>query len=168
MPDEYRRSFAKDVEDLKAQLKREQELNRASLPGVLGEGGVPSARAADWACRVPSPRVCVTVCQARWRRSCRRCLGCGSLLQETRGVRRPARWRTCARGWRRPAPGWRVQEVKLRNEVDQIMKLWEEAQSTNGAEVEHLQERILELKQQLADTKARLRKAEGSLEEYSF
>jgi chromosome segregation ATPase len=62
----------------------------------------------------------------------------------------------------------RAQEVKLRSEVDQIMRLWEEAQSTNGAEVEHLQERILELKQQLADTKARLRKVEGSLEEYSF
>jgi chromosome segregation ATPase len=62
----------------------------------------------------------------------------------------------------------RAQETKLRAEMDQIMKLWEEAQHTNAAEVEHLQERILELKQQLADTKARLRKAEGHLEDYNF
>ena len=59
-------------------------------------------------------------------------------------------------------------ERKMRAEIEKIMALWEEAQATSAAEIEQLQERVIELKDLLAQTRERQRKAEGALEDYNF
>jgi hypothetical protein len=59
----------------------------------------------------------------------------------------------------------RAAEASLRGELDQIMKLWEEAQRTNAVEMEQLQERIMELKEMLAKEREIARRLQAREEE---
>ena len=52
--------------------------------------------------------------------------------------------------------------------MDQIMRLWDEAQQTSGAEILELQERVRELRAQLQQAQAERRRAEAREESYSF
>ena len=57
-------------------------------------------------------------------------------------------------------------EQKMRAEMDQIMKLWDEAQQTSGAEILELQERVRELRAQLQQAQAERRRAEAREDSY--
>jgi len=59
-------------------------------------------------------------------------------------------------------------EQKMRAEMDQIMRLWDEAQQTSAAEVEDLQARVAELRRELAGAQSARRRAEAQTEDYSF
>lgn len=56
----------------------------------------------------------------------------------------------------------------MRAEMDQIMRLWDEAQQTSAAEVEDLQARVAELRRELAGAQSARRRAEAQTEDYSF
>ena len=60
----------------------------------------------------------------------------------------------------------RTQEATMRAEMEQIMKLWDEAQRSSAAEVEHLQDRIVELKDVIANQREQGRRLESRIEEY--
>ena len=55
----------------------------------------------------------------------------------------------------------RASEATMRAEMEQIMKLWEEAQLSSAAEVQSLQDRILELRSGERDQRARIKDYES-------
>lgn len=63
--------------------------------------------------------------------------------------------------------GARSSEGTMRAEMEQIMKLWEEAQATSAEEVQALQERCAELKAELAHERAQGRRLAAKAEEYA-
>ena len=63
--------------------------------------------------------------------------------------------------------GARSSEATMRAEMEQIMRLWEEAQATGAEEVRALQERCAELKAELVHEKAQTRRLQAKTEEYA-
>ena len=54
----------------------------------------------------------------------------------------------------------------MRAEMEGIMRLWDEAQTTSAAENDELLERVSELKAELAAAKASQRRAEAASDDY--
>jgi hypothetical protein len=55
----------------------------------------------------------------------------------------------------------RASEATMRSEMEQIMRLWEEAQLSSAAEVQSLQDRILELRSRERDQHAKVKEYES-------
>jgi hypothetical protein len=60
----------------------------------------------------------------------------------------------------------RAQEATLRAEMEQIMRLWEEAQRSSAAEVQQLQDRVVELKQVIEAERGNAQRREARDDEY--
>ncbi len=60
----------------------------------------------------------------------------------------------------------RSQETHLRAEMEQIMKLWEEAQRSSSEEVQSLQDRVVELKQVIEAERGNAKRLEARDDEY--
>ena len=139
LADEHRRAAQKEVEALKVQLAREHETNREAESQLQDVLGLWESAAGD-----ARSEAAAEVADLRKQLDVAH-----ARLADGEDAKKES-------------------ERKMRAEIENIMALWEEAQATSAAEIEQLQERVIELKDLLAQTRERQRRAEGALEDFNF